>query len=178
MHALLDSNTVYWYCSRMDEGFTIEALAERVNAWCEKHQVYPASGQAGESITERNIRYYRTLGLVDAPSTGGGQGYGEKHRLQLVAIRLLQAQGLPLNRIRDLLFGRTPEELKQIEQRGLQELQQSAQAIFRPSAQPENWGVTPLDDEFMLVSRRGRGISEEMRERLLAVLHPKQEIKR
>ena len=33
---------------------------------------------------------------MDAPLAGGGRGYGEKHRLQLVGIRLLQAEGLPL----------------------------------------------------------------------------------
>jgi hypothetical protein len=31
-----------------------------------------------------------------------------------------------------------------------------------------------LNDEFMLVSRRGRSVSPELRERLLALLHPKE----
>ena len=162
----------------MDETFSIEVLAQKVNEWCESHQVVPASGQTGEVITERNIRYYRTLGLVDGPLTGGGQGYGEKHQLQLIAIRLLQAQGLPLNRIRELLFGRTIGELKQIEKQGLRELQGSSPPAFRPTPAGEDWNVTPLDDEFMLISRRGRGISAELRERLLLVLHPKKESKR
>ena len=120
-------------------------------------------------MTVRNIRYYRALGLLDPPQLGGGQGFGEKHRLQLDAIRLLQAQGLPLNRIQELLLGRTLEDLKQIEKRGLAELDQAHVAAFRPSAN-EFWRVTPLNEEFMLVSRRGRGLAPELRERLLTIL--------
>jgi len=155
----------------MNNAFTVEDLAAEVNQWCDRHQVVPASGQSGERMSERNVRYYRTLGLLDAPVMGGGAGYGEKHRLQLIAIRLLQAQGIPLNRIRELLFGRTIEELRQIEKRGLAELQQSQITSFRPSSS-ESWTMTPIDDEFLLVSRRGRGISDDMRVRLRAVLNP------
>ena len=161
----------------MNATHTVEELAQEVNEWCDRHGVAPASGQAGERITERNIRYYRTLGLVDAPLAGGGAGYGEKHRLQLIAIRLLQAQGLPLSRVRELLLGRTVEELQRVETQGLDELKAAEVTAFRPSAS-EAWAVTPLDGEFLLVSRRGRGVSAEVRERLLAVLHPRTETRR
>jgi len=154
-----------------DAIYTVEQLAEAVNEWCDRHEVAPASGQAGERMTERNVRYYRALGLLDAPVAGGGIGYGEKHLLQLIAIRLLQAQGLPLNRIRDLLLGRTLDELREIEQRGLVELENTSATVFRPTSS-ESWAMTPLDDEFLIVSRQGRGISDEVRARLLAVLHP------
>src|SRR5439155_16344948 len=118
----IDSNTVKCHSGSMNEMFSAEELAETVNEWCERHGVEPASGQAGERLTVRNIRYYRALGLLDPPLIGGGQGFGQKHRLQLVAIRLLQAQGLPLNRIQQLLFGRSLEDLKRIEKQGLAEL--------------------------------------------------------
>ncbi len=174
---VFDSNTVKWHTGAMDTTHSAETLAEQVNDWCERHGVTPASGQSGERITERNIRYYRTLGLLDAPLLGGGQGFGEKHRLQLIAIRLLQAQGLPLSRIRELLFGRTIEELTRIEKQGLAELKAAPVASFRPSAN-ETWGVTPLDGEFLLISRRGRALSDDMRERILAALHPEIKTKR
>src|SRR4029077_19202110 len=119
-----DSNTVYCHIASMNEMFSAEQLAESINQWCERHGVSPASGQAGERMSVRSIRYYRTLGLLDPPLVGGGQGFGEKHRLQLVAIRLLQAQGLPLTRIQELLFGRTLEDLRRIEQQGLAEVEQ------------------------------------------------------
>lgn len=155
--------------------FSAEQLAEELNHWCHRHGVAPASGQAGERITERSIRYYRTLGLIDPPGLGGGQGFGEKHRLQLIAVRLLQAQGVPLNRIRELLFGRSIEELRRIEKQGLAELKAARVATFRPTAAQESWRMTLLDDEFMIISRRGRGLSHELRERILAVLNPKNE---
>ena len=155
----------------MDETFSIEDLAETVNRWCEEHQITPASGQAGERLTVRNVRYYRTLGLLDPPVTGGGHGFAEKHRLQLAAIRLLQAQGLPLSRIQGLLFGRSVEELKRIEKQGLAELAKQQVAAFYPGPE-ERWCVTPLDDEFMLVSRRGRGIGQQLRQRVLSLLQP------
>jgi DNA-binding transcriptional MerR regulator len=149
--------------------FSVEGLAAAVNGWCDDHGISPASGQAGERLTGRNVRYYRSLGLVDPPVLGGGQGYGEKHRLQLVALRLLQAQGLPLNRIGELLFGRTVEELKRIEREGLAELEAADRPAFRPVTS-ESWSVTPLDDEFLLVSRRGRGVSSDVRQRLAELL--------
>lgn len=164
-----DSNTVECHSEDMNETFSVEKLAEKVNEWCEQHAVRPANGQAGERITARNVRYYRALGLLDAPVLGGGQGFGEKHRLQLVAIRLLQAQGMPLSRIQQLLFGRSLEALKRIERQGLAELDHSPVAAFHASAN-ESWSVTPLDEEFLLVSRRGRGLSPQLRGRLLAML--------
>jgi DNA-binding transcriptional MerR regulator len=152
----------------MRQTFSAAELAELVNRWCAEHRIAPVSGQAGERVTERNIRYYRTLGLVDAPESGGGQGYGEKHRLQVLAIRLLQAQGLPLTRIQQLLYGRSIEDLRRIEKQGLAELPAGAEA-FRPMAD-ESWRVTPLDDEYLLISRRGRVVPEAVRARLLAAL--------
>jgi DNA-binding transcriptional MerR regulator len=156
----------------VNDTFSAEQLAQRVNEWCQRHSVVPASGQAGETMTVRNIRYYRALGLLDPPSMGGGLGFTEKHQLQLVAIRLLQAQGLPLNRIQELMFGRTVEELKQIERQGLAELNQTEVVVFRPAIN-ESWCVTPLNQEFMLVSRRGRRLPSELRERFLAMLESK-----
>src|SRR5687767_5250701 len=97
---------------------TLTEIAAAVNRWCADHGIVPANGQSADELSERNIRFYRTTGLVDAPLAGGGQGYGEKHELQLTGIRLLQAEGLPLRKIRELLFGRTVEELREMRERG------------------------------------------------------------
>src|SRR4051812_40890862 len=99
---------------------SLTELAADVNGWCAEHRIEPANGQAGDAVTERNIRFYRTMGLVDPPE-GGARGYGERHLLQLAAIRLLQAQGVPLRRIRDLLYGRSMAELREIRRRGIAE---------------------------------------------------------
>ena len=157
-----DSNTVVLYYPRMPALFSLEELSRRINAWCEEHDVVPASGQAGEAVSERSIRYYRTLGLIDAPEGGG---YGEKHLLQLTAIRLLQAQGLPLRRIRELLYGRSLAELREIRRRGLAETRQVAAStrMVMPVGD-ELWRVIPLDEDFLLVSRRGTPLTPDQRD--------------
>jgi len=88
----------------MSGEFSLEELAAAVREWSEQYQVFPANGQAAEEISERTIRYYRTLGLLDAPLGNYAKTFSEKHRLQLIAIRLYQSQGLPLRKIRDELF--------------------------------------------------------------------------
>ncbi|MES2571897.1 MAG: MerR family transcriptional regulator, partial [Verrucomicrobiota bacterium] len=135
----------------MSEVFSLEELSNRINAWCAEHKVAPASGQAGEVVSERSIRYYRTLGLIDAPEAGG---YGEKHLLQLTGIRLLQCQGLPLRRIRELLYGRSLEELREVRRRGVAEAGSTHSRVMAPVAD-ELWRAIPLNEDFLLISRRG-----------------------
>lgn len=65
---------------------------------------------------ERLIRYYTTLGLLDRPAELRGRTayYGDRHLLQLLAIKASQAQGLPLTEIQALLAGRTDSELQEV----------------------------------------------------------------
>jgi len=53
----------------------------------------------------RTFRLYRTQKLIDPPETKSGTAgvYGRRHVLQLVAIKSLQAQRLPLREIRNRL---------------------------------------------------------------------------
>lgn len=97
--------------------YSLVERADAVNQWFLQHRLEPANGEVASAISEHNIRFYRTVGLVDAPSCGGGLGYGGKHFHQLVAIRMLQARGLPLRRIREFLHGCSLDELKKIESR-------------------------------------------------------------
>ncbi len=152
----------------MSETFSLEELSDQVNAWCDEHEIAPVSGQVGESVSERNIRYYRTLGLVDAP-TGGG--YGEKHFLQIIALRLLQAQGVPLRRIRELLYGRSLAELREIRKRGLAEATRATASVrmVMPVGE-ELWRAIPLDGDFLLVARRGTSLTPAQREAVLTAL--------
>ena len=110
----VDSNTVSDIVSFMTGHWTIHELAEAVNVWCRDRALEPANGQTASELSARTLHFYRSSGLLDAPESGAGRGYGRRHLLQLKAIRLLQAQGLPLSRIQQLLFGRSDEELKQI----------------------------------------------------------------
>ncbi len=140
----------------MSPEFTLEELARSVQDWCNQHHVFPANGQAAEQMSERNIRYYRTLGLLDPPLGNYTKIFTEKHRLQLIAIRLYQAQGFPLRKIRDELYGKSMEDLvaleKQVRKAGKQVLSGSA-PLQLPLAS-ESWSVVPLTQDFLLVSRR------------------------
>jgi DNA-binding transcriptional MerR regulator len=144
----------------MTAEFTLEELARAVQGWCEQYRVYPANGQASEELTERTIRYYRTLGLLDPPVGNYAKTFSQKHRLQLVAIRFYQAQGLPLRKIRDALYGKSEEDLAELEeqvrtagQKGL-----SVAVPFLPVVATESWSVVPLSGEFLLVNRQNRAL--------------------
>lgn len=132
---------------------TLDDLAERVTGWCSDHGVVPANGQVAVETQPRTLRYYRTMGLLDAPSAGGGSGYGERHQLQACAVRVLQAEGLPLSRIQSLLFGRSDDELREI----VESAASGGVVLPEPPApvvQPETWQTFPITPELMLVSRR------------------------
>ena len=156
----------------MSSEFTLEELAQAVQHWCEEHQVIPANGQAAEEITERNIRYYRTLGFLDPPVGNYVKTFTEKHRLQLIAIRLYQAQGLPLRKIRDELYGKSLEDLvameKQVDKQGKQAI-----PITVPLQAPvasESWSVVPLTEEFLLVSRQNKILPRSIIEKINQLL--------
>ena len=61
----------------------------------------------------RTVRWYRTLGLVDAPGHHRGRTglYGRRQLLQLAAIKQLQTRNLPLAEIQAGLAGRRDQEL-------------------------------------------------------------------
>jgi DNA-binding transcriptional MerR regulator len=58
-----------------------------------------------ELPSERTIRFYTANGLVDKPvaSEGAKAHYGYRHLLQVLAIKYLQSQYLPLVKIRSLV---------------------------------------------------------------------------
>lgn len=144
----------------MTDEFTLEELARAVQGWCERHRVSPANGQASEELTERTIRYYRTLGLLDAPAGNYAKTFSEKHRLQLIAIRVYQAQGLPLRKIRDELYGKSEQDLTELEKqvRAAGKKGLVVTFPFLPAAATECWSVVPLVGEFLLVNRQNRPV--------------------
>jgi DNA-binding transcriptional MerR regulator len=146
--------------------FTLEELARAVRDWCEEHKVFPANGQAAEEVTERNIRYYRTLGLLDPPIGNYPKTFSNKHRLQLIAIRLYQAHGLPLRKIRDELYGQSLEDLSALEKQVKSRKPVSLTLPFAPPAASESWSVVPLAEEFLLVSRQNRHLPRSVIEKI------------
>jgi len=65
---------------------------------------------------ERTIRYYINEGLVDRPSLSKEKPsrFTYRHLLQILAIKHLQAQYLPLNKIKGMLAGLNEEQMEDI----------------------------------------------------------------
>ena len=150
----IDSNTVYCHIGGMNRSSTYEnlqKLAQAVNDWCAERGFVPASGQAAENLSERSLRYYRTLGLLDGPKAGEGS-YVERHFLQLAAIRVLQSRGMPLRRIQELLYGRDDANLRELLSRAKREQQPVA---TMPPFVSESCNVIPLEVSFALIGRDG-----------------------
>jgi DNA-binding transcriptional MerR regulator len=139
--------------------WTIQGLAETVNAWCRDRALQPANGQTASELSARTLHYYRSAGLLDAPESGAGRGYGRRHLLQLKAIRILQAQGLPLSRIQQLLFGRSDEELEQIAE-SLGNVDPGITNVHsRTLGSKEAWTVYPLNEQLFVLARNGAHLS-------------------
>jgi DNA-binding transcriptional MerR regulator len=96
--------------------WTLDQLAEQVDAALSVGYDGQASGRVRNVPDQRVIRYYTTLGLVDRPAARRGSTamYGRRHLSQLVAIKKLQARGLPLARVQVELAGATDEQLERI----------------------------------------------------------------
>lgn len=94
---------------------TIDALGAAVAAALEGADS-PDSGRVRAIPDVRTIRYYTTLGLLDRPAEMRGRTalYGERHVLQLVAVKRLQAEGLSLADIQEQLAGLTEAKLRRL----------------------------------------------------------------
>lgn len=77
-----------------------------------------ALDQARGTVTsvpdERTIRYYMTEGLIQTPESRQGTAsvFEYRHLLQLLTVKKLQAEHLPIRKIRELVAGKSEEELE------------------------------------------------------------------
>src|SRR5215212_5888763 len=96
--------------------WTLDALAERPDTALPVDYSGPPSGRVRAVPDRRAIRWYTTIGLVDRPVAHRGRTalYGPRHLLQLVAVKRLQARGLPLVAIQQELAGATDTELGRV----------------------------------------------------------------
>jgi DNA-binding transcriptional MerR regulator len=149
--------------------YSLEELAQSVQQWCAEHGLKPANGQVADAVSERTIRYYRTVGLLDAAPGVYLRSFTEKHRLQLLAIRIFQSQGFPLRRIHEQLYGKSEAELREFVKKAGRQLEEVPQP-FEAVAPSEHWGVVPLTDDLLIVSRQGRSLPTHLIRRLQAAL--------
>jgi DNA-binding transcriptional MerR regulator len=96
--------------------WTLDELAERVDAALAVDYPGQPSGRVRAVPDRRAIRWYTTIGLIDRPLAHRGRTalYGPRHLLQLVAVKRLQASGLPLVSIQQQLAGATDTQLARV----------------------------------------------------------------
>ena len=124
----------------MEATRTISELAERA-AEVLAASPQQANGRVRDVPNERLIRWYVTVGLLDPPLSRRGRiaQYGERHLLQLVAVKRRQAEGRSLAEIQEELTGATNEALAAIAR-----LKDSpAPAPAAPPATPRFWARPP-----------------------------------
>jgi DNA-binding transcriptional MerR regulator len=94
----------------------LDELCSAAQADIERRRWPSPGGRVNTTLNGRTVRYYTTSGLMDRPSgyDGGVARYGPRHLLQLLAIKALQAQFLPLPEIQRRLYGRSDTELQSV----------------------------------------------------------------
>jgi DNA-binding transcriptional MerR regulator len=73
-------------------------------------------GTVSAAPDERTLRYYLAEGLI-SPATekqGTASVFGYLHLLQLLVVKKLQSENLPIRKIRELVGGRTEKELERL----------------------------------------------------------------
>ena len=106
------------------------------------------------------------------PNQVPGGGYGRRHLLQLKAIRILQAHGLPLSRIQQLLFGRPDAELEQIAESAGEIGPLTPNVRSDPLVSQEEWTTYPLNKQLFLVAREGARLSGTQLEAIRKICNP------
>ena len=73
-------------------------------------------GTVAEYPNERTVRYYISLGLLTSSSEKRGlrSVFGYEHLLKLLTIKKLQADGLPISVIKDLISDKSIEDLEKL----------------------------------------------------------------
>jgi len=94
--------------------YTIAELADASETALDALGIAARNGQVRDRPDVRTIRYYGTLGLVDRPAemTGRTGLYGDRHLLQVLAVKALQARGASLADVQRTLVGATEPELR------------------------------------------------------------------
>jgi len=98
----------------IERRYTIAELADASAAALDALGIAARNGQVRDRPDVRTIRYYGTLGLVDRPAkmTGRTALYGDRHLLQVLAVKALQARGAALADVQRTLVGASEPELR------------------------------------------------------------------
>jgi len=135
----------------------LDELAEQVETALAVDYHGQASGRVRAVPDRRAIRWYTTIGLIDRPVAHRGRTalYGPRHLLQLVAVKRLQAKGLPLVAIQQELAGATDTQLARVADPA--PASAAPQAALAPSGGGLQLSPDALDAPVTTVKRPGAG---------------------
>jgi DNA-binding transcriptional MerR regulator len=124
--------------------WTLDELVDRVHAALAAEYPGAPNGRVRDLPDRRAIRWYTTTGLVDRPLAMRGRSalYGNRHLLQLVAVKRRQAQGRTLAEIQAELAGATDAELNDLARVPDRLLDAGATGDAGP-ARPRFWAAQP-----------------------------------
>jgi DNA-binding transcriptional MerR regulator len=94
----------------------VAELAEHVGRILAESGPTQERGTVSEVPDERTIRYYLSEGLLSPAEEKQGTAsvFGYLHLLQLLAVKKLQAEHLPIRKIREVVGGRSERELERL----------------------------------------------------------------
>lgn len=128
--------------------------------------------RVSELPTERTLRYYMSIGLMDRPAAKRGtlSLFTYRHLLQVLAVKHLQSQYIPLRRIRTLLGGVSNRELENILPGGSTEPARPSRPLRtddapgRTGGHGGTWSRFELDEgvELHIRQRAGRSGASEL----------------
>jgi DNA-binding transcriptional MerR regulator len=129
---------------------TLNELCAEVNELLQRLGVEITDGRTASVVTPRNVRYYRTAGLVSPPRRVDGRAdYDQVHVDEIVSLKKAQASGVSLEEL-------STERLKknQVDLRGLESaFSRSIDTSVRFSALSLDTGATPAVRPLISVNR-------------------------
>ena len=82
------------------EVVNLDELCDEVNRALLAQGISVADGRTASVVTPRNVRYYRTIGLLKPPTRRDGRAvYGQNHIDEIVAIKQAQHDGISLEQL-------------------------------------------------------------------------------